>query len=148
LAYPFGQVSAPCLRCALEVHAVADERAGHAVAAAAAAAEFGADDGDDLDAGLAQQGIGTGVAVVGEDHAGCDGDEVVAAVPLLPFVRVSFAAQADDPQTREAQGGGYHVDERVLLDGDLDLRAVPGPQREGVDAVHDLREGGDAVAVG
>src|SRR5690349_20388175 len=55
---------------ALEVDRVADQRAGHAVAAAAAAAEFGADDGDDLDSGLAEQGIGAGVAVVGEHHAG------------------------------------------------------------------------------
>ena len=53
----------------LEVHGIADQRAGHAVAAAAAAAELGADDRDDLDPGLAQQGIGAGVAVVGEYHA-------------------------------------------------------------------------------
>jgi hypothetical protein len=54
----------------LEVDRVADQRAGHAVAASAAAAELGADDGDDLDSGLAQQGVGAGVAVVGEHHAG------------------------------------------------------------------------------
>ena len=54
----------------LEVHGIADYRARHAVAAAAAPAEFGADDGDDLDSGLTQQGIGAGVAVVGEHHAG------------------------------------------------------------------------------
>src|SRR6516164_9732959 len=54
----------------LEVHRIADYRAGHAVAAAAAPAEFGADDRDDLDPGLAQQGIGAGVAVIGEHHAG------------------------------------------------------------------------------
>ena len=54
----------------LEVDRVADQRAGHAVAAAAAAAELGADDGDDLDSRLTQQGIGAGVAVVGEHHAG------------------------------------------------------------------------------
>jgi hypothetical protein len=54
----------------LEVHGVADQRAGHAVTAATAAAELGADNGDDLDPGLAQQGIGAGVAVVGEYHAG------------------------------------------------------------------------------
>ena len=67
------------------VDRVADDRAGHAVPAAAAAAELGADDGDHLDTRLAQQRIGVGVAVVGEHHTRFDGDEVVAAVPLLPF---------------------------------------------------------------
>src|SRR5690349_9107234 len=121
---PFGPGKGP----ALEVHGVADERAGHTVPTAAAPAEFGTDDRDDLDPGLAQQGIGASVAVVGEHHTGCDGDEVVAAVPLLPFVSVGFAAEVDDPQARETQGGGYHVNERVLLDGDLDLRVVSGPK--------------------
>jgi hypothetical protein len=39
-------------RTGLEVDGVADQRAGHAVTAAAPAAELGADDGDDLDACL------------------------------------------------------------------------------------------------
>src|SRR5215472_12515424 len=95
----------------LEIDRIADQRAGHAVPAAAAAAQFGADDGDDLDPGLAQQGVGAGVAVVGEHHAGGDGDEVVAAVPLLPLVSVGLAAEVDDPQAREVQRGGNHVDE-------------------------------------
>src|SRR5215813_2409788 len=99
----------------LVLHRIADYRACHAVAAAAAPAEFRADDRDDLDPGLAQQGIGAGVAVVGEHHAGGDGDEVVAAVPLLPLVHVGFASEVDHTQAREVQRGGYHVDERVLL---------------------------------
>jgi hypothetical protein len=37
---------------------IADDRAGHAVAAAAASAEFGTLDGDDLDAGAAQKRVG------------------------------------------------------------------------------------------
>ena len=53
------------------------------MAAAAAAAEFGAAHGDDLDAGLAQQRVGVGVAVVGDDDAGLERDDVVAVVPLL-----------------------------------------------------------------
>ena len=40
-------------------------------------------DRDDLDARLAQQRVGVGVAVVGEHDAGLDRDRVVAAVPLL-----------------------------------------------------------------
>ena len=77
-----------------------------------------------------------------------DGNQVVAAVPLLPLVSVGLAPEADDPQVREVQGGGHHVGERVLLGGDLDLGLVSGSQRERVDAVDDVREDGDAVAVG
>src|SRR3954468_13013350 len=73
------------------VDRVAGDRAGHAVAAAAAAAEFGADDGDDLDAGLAQQRVGVGVAVVGEHDPGFHGDQVVAAVPLAALAGVGVA---------------------------------------------------------
>ena len=68
--------------CGLIVHGVADDRAGHAVAAAAPSAQLGADDGDHLDAFLAQQRVGVDVAVVGEDHAGGCADEIGAAVPL------------------------------------------------------------------
>src|SRR5205085_8028045 len=55
----------------------------HAVATAAALAELEALDGDDLDAGLAERGVAAGVALVGDDNAGLDGDHVVAVVPLL-----------------------------------------------------------------
>ena len=51
--------------------------------AAAAAAELEALDRDDLDARLAQRGVGAGVALVGDDDAGLEGDDVVAVVPLL-----------------------------------------------------------------
>src|SRR3954453_8199846 len=57
---------------------VADNRAGHAVAAASSSAQFRSDDGDDLDPGLAQQRVGVGVAVIGEDNARFDGDQIVA----------------------------------------------------------------------
>ena len=56
---------------------------GHAMPAAAAAAEFRAAHGDHLDAGLAQQRVRVGVAVVGDDDAGLQRDDVVAVVPLF-----------------------------------------------------------------
>ena len=40
-----------------------------ALSATAAAAEFSTGDRDDLDPGLAQQGIRAGITVIGEDHA-------------------------------------------------------------------------------
>ena len=53
------------------------------MSAAAAPAEFGAADRDDLDPGLSQKRVGVDVAVVGDDHAGLERDDVVAVVPLL-----------------------------------------------------------------
>jgi hypothetical protein len=77
---------------------VPNQRAGHAVAAAAPAAELGANDRDDLHARLAQLGVGPGVAVVGEHHAGRQRHQVVAAVPLAGGV----AEAGPDP---EPEGG-------------------------------------------
>ena len=61
------------------------DRAGHAVAAATAAAELRAVDGEHLDALLAHQGVGVLVALVGDDDTRLEGDDVVAVVPLLPL---------------------------------------------------------------
>lgn len=52
----------------LVVHRIAIDRAGHAMTAAASP-QLGADDDDDLNAFLAQQGVCVGLAVVGKDHA-------------------------------------------------------------------------------
>ena len=98
------------------------------MAAAAAAAELGADDGDDLDAFLAQQRVGVGVAVVGEDHAGRGADEVGAAVPLRALAHVVGAAGLDHAQLLEAQRLAHGLDERLLVLAQLDAaRRVAGP---------------------
>src|SRR5437762_9974235 len=60
---------------------VAFDRAGHAPGTAAAPAELAARDGDDLDAVLAQVGVRGDVALVAEDDARLDGEEIVAVVP-------------------------------------------------------------------
>src|SRR5690554_3416218 len=73
------------------VRRVALERAAEAVGTAAAAAELAARHGDDLDADLAQLGVRVGVALVAEDDARLDGEQVVAvssghatlAMPIL-----------------------------------------------------------------
>src|SRR5215472_14505062 len=102
---------------------VPDQRAGHAVAAAAPPAELRARDGDDLDPGLAQQAVGVRVAVVGEDDAGLQRDKVVTAVPLLPLGGVDVAAGLDDAKLADAQGLRHHIGELLAFLGDLD----PGP---------------------
>ena len=58
------------------VDRVANDRAGHAMAAAAPAAKFGADNADDFNSCLAEKGIGVGVAVVGEDDAGRSANQI------------------------------------------------------------------------
>src|SRR5262245_3889222 len=58
------------------VRCVADDRTGHAVAAAAATAKFRTGDSDHLDACLAQQCIRIGVAVIGEDNSRRGADEI------------------------------------------------------------------------
>src|SRR5215218_10899469 len=75
---------------------LAPDRAGHAMAAAAAAAELAAPDGDDFDTGLAQERVGVGVAVVGDDDARLERHHVVAVVPLLALGLVGVAAGPDD----------------------------------------------------
>ena len=102
--------------------------------AAAAAAQLGADDRDDLDAGLAQQRVGDGVAVVGEDDARLDRDGVVAAVPLLALGGVDVAAGLDDPQLGEPERARRRRRRTSPSPRSPRPRAlVAGPQGEGVD---------------
>src|SRR3569833_1319078 len=59
----------------LSLHGVAGQRAGHAMPSAAAASQLGTDNRDDLDAGPAPQRVGVGVAVIGENNPGIDGNK-------------------------------------------------------------------------
>jgi hypothetical protein len=65
-----------------ELHRVPHDRAGQALAATPAAPRFGADDRDDLGAGLAQQGVGPGVEVVGETMPGSSATALSPSSPL------------------------------------------------------------------
>jgi len=76
------------------------------VAAATATAEFTGADGDHFHAGLAQQGVGVGVAVVTDHHARLHGHHVVAVVPLLALGGKRIAAGFYYAQGLEAEGGG------------------------------------------
>src|SRR3954452_3797026 len=94
----------------LSVDRVAAQRTRHAMAATAAATELGADNGDHLDTGAAQQRVGVGVAVVGEHHPRFYGNQVVAAVPLLTFRVVGGATGLHDPYLPKPKAGGHHFD--------------------------------------
>ena len=77
---------------------VAGDRTGHAVAAAAAAAELLAGDGEHLDAGLRELRVRRLVALVGDDDARLERDDVVAVVPLRALGLELVAAGRDELQ--------------------------------------------------
>ena len=117
--------------------------------AAAPAAEFRADDRDDLDAVLAQQGVGVRVAVVGVDNARRGADEVGAAVPLRALALVVAAAGFDHAQLLQAQRLGHDLDERLLVAVELDAaRMVARPVGERSRLGEEVRRQQHAVAVG
>src|SRR5215217_7755321 len=64
-----------------------------------------------------QPGVGVDVALVGDDHAWCDGEHVVAVVPLLALGLVAVAAGLEDPQARQLERVGDRPDAvRLLVD--------------------------------
>ena len=97
------------------VEAVPQDRAGHAVTAAAALPELEAGDLHHLDTRLSHLGDGVGVPLVGDDHAGLERDDVVAVVPLLPLLLVLVATRLDDVELRDTEGVGDGADEVGLL---------------------------------
>src|SRR5689334_9418062 len=106
---------------------VADQRAGHAVAATAALPDLGAVDREDLDPGLAHQRIRVLVALIGDDDAGFERHDVVAVVPLLALGLPRVAAGLDDAKLLDAQRVLDGAEERVVAT-DVDLALlVRGP---------------------
>src|SRR5688500_6056767 len=116
----------------LVIHRVAHDRAGHAVPAATAAAEFGAGARAHLDAFLAQQRIGVGVEVIGEDDARRGANQVGAAVPLGAFAHVVVAAGLDDAHFPEAQRVAHSVDKAALVLVQLNATLAVGAIGEGL----------------
>ena len=112
------------------------------MAAAAAAAEFGAAHGDHLDPGLAQQRVGVGVAVVGDHHAGLERHDVVAVVPLLALGLPGVAAGLDDPQFAQAERFPDDLEQVALVSARTSTSAVAVRRTDAVaaDLVDDLAE--------
>ena len=75
---------------------------------------------DHLDPGLAQQGVGVGVSIVGDDHARLESDDIVAVVPLFAFGLPGIAAGLDDPQCLEPEGILHDVEQRLVVRAHLD----------------------------
>src|SRR5690606_39314641 len=104
--------------CALPIsascsHGLAGQGTGQAARAASAGAELGAGDGEHLDPGVGQPGVGDLVALVGDDHAGRQRQGVVAVVPLFAFGGDHVRAGVDDAQFADAHGLGGGGQERV-----------------------------------
>src|SRR4051812_29994426 len=99
---------------------VAYDWAGHAVAAAAAAAELVAGDGAHLDAGLLHLPDCRLVALVADDDAGGERDHVVAVVPLLALGLELVATGGDDLQAGDPELFAEDVEKGVLRDLGLD----------------------------
>src|SRR5215475_1778367 len=106
------------------VRRLSPDRAGHAVTAAAAAAELGATDRDYLDPLLPEEGIGGDIAVVGNDHARLERHDVVAVIPLLPFGLVVVAARANDSQLVQPESVADHLQKRLRVLAHLERAAV------------------------
>ena len=106
------------------IQRVALERTGHAVPAATALAQLEALDLDHLDPRRPHAGDGVGVALVGHDHAGLEGDDVVAVVPLLALLLVLVTAGLDDLQPVDADGVGDGTEEVGLDRSSADVLAL------------------------
>src|SRR5262245_45313187 len=116
---------------------VTDDRAGHAVTAAAAPAELGARDRADLDAGLLHPADRRLVALVGDDDAGAERDDVVAVVPLLPLGLELVARGGDDLQVADPELLPDDVQERLLGDLCLDAAVAVGREEDRADLIDD-----------
>src|SRR5215475_5451843 len=81
---------------ALQLGAVAQDGAGHAVRSATALAQLEPLDLNDLDTVIAKLAVRELVLVVTDDHARFQGQEVAAAIPLLPGLLVIIAARRYD----------------------------------------------------
>ena len=101
------------------------------MAAAPPPPQLGAGDGDDLDALLAELGVGAHVAVVGHHHARLQRHHVVAVVPLLALLLEGVAAGGDHAQLLEAERLPDDLQERLLLPPDVQgAGPVAGPEAE------------------
>lgn len=119
------------------------------MAAAPAAAQLAAGQGDHLDAGLAQPGVGVDIAVIGHHHPGRDAQQVVDVVPLLALGLVGVAAGGQAADFRQAHGLRQHVDQGPGLAAHIELAiALARPQAVHADRIHHLgEERGQAVVL-
>lgn len=86
---------------------VTGNRTADAAGAATTEAELAAGDGDDVNAGLAEPGVGVDVAFIGDHHAGADGEDVAGILPPL-----TVASGGEGLDAVNACGRGEGVEDR------------------------------------
>src|SRR6185437_17162802 len=101
-----------------------------------------------LDPGLAQQSVGIGISIVGDDHARLESDDIVAVVPLFAFGLPGVAAGLLDPQCLEPEGILHDVDQRFVVRAHVDA-AGGGARIDAIaaDLIDDLAKHRTGIAV-
>jgi hypothetical protein len=94
---------------------------------------------------VTEAGVGVDVAFVGHHHAGGEGEDVVAVVPLLALGLEAVAAGGEEAQGVDLQGRRDRGEELVLA-GHPHAVAVRG-QREADQRVAQLRVDREGIAV-
>src|SRR5688572_4437631 len=119
---------------------LARNRACHAVAASAAAAELGAAHRDHLHPGFPQQCVRMRVAVVPDDDAGGKGHDVVAVIPLLALCFPAVAARFHNPQPLQAERISDDVEQMTVLRTDLDTVVATRTHAIAADLIRNFAE--------
>lgn len=128
----------------LVIHRLANNRAGHAMPATAAAPQLCRADLHYLNAGSPQFLVGVLVAVIGHHHARFNGHDVVGIIPLLTRGGINIPTCFNDLEASNTECLGYDIEEGVGGQFDVERRrACGGVQHDGPDGVHNLGVGSE-----
>ena len=94
---------------------IADQRARHAMRPAPTPAKLTAGDGNHLDPGLAQKGVGMGVAVIADHHTRAEAQQVVRIIPLFALGFIGVAAGRNGSPEFQAQRMGNNITGRLCF---------------------------------
>src|SRR6185295_10884334 len=135
------------MRTGVLEHRIARDGTRHAVTATAASAEFRSTYRNDLDASLAQQRIGVGVAVVRNHHTGRQGNDIIAVVPLLPLCLPGIATSLDDSKLFEAECFFDYIEKMSFVGMNFDASVPGGTGAVAANRVDDFGEDRAQVAI-
>src|SRR4030095_8620798 len=144
------RMSANSSRYLMSVGGIAQNRARHAMPSAAAAAgpEPRAANRDHFHASLAQQRVRVDVAVVSDDDAGFQRDDIVAVVPLLALGLVDVAPRADGPELLQSQGILHDLQHRFRFCAHFEAAALIGRiHAVAADLVDNFAEDTEEIAI-
>ncbi len=108
-----GERSRPSPRCQPWSKSIAGSRAGHAAGPAAARAQFGAGNGEHLNARVFQSGIGLHIAFITDNDTGSQRQCVVAVVPLFAFSDHRIEPGVDNTQLLDPDRRGRGIEKDI-----------------------------------